>query len=958
MISKSSQTPEPFESTRFLAALAAEEREAAPRSQQLQHWCERAAVLAWFEPNMIGAPTGPEALLEDEDWMSLIADCEIVRTAQDGPRRRLRLPKRREALTRIQGREGLKKALLETQDRPTHDLLQQALDRLIKGESIESLTLTQPELYALHTACVWLDGLIDGLPEPGSIALRLRREELLQPHRLLAGPGFVGRKDELDDLRSYVQELPASRIWKQLAGSVGNLARRVLDHPPLVIFGPGGVGKSTLVAQFILEHAEKGDLVFVDLDFGRPNLDPRRPAALLAEAARQISTQVPSKLAEGDALAADLELAASTATHGSLESQNLVGPDEAARRFCRFAASALPEGRNVPFVLDTFEEVEALGQTRVDSVWDLLRQLQTKLPQLRPVICSRIPPPESWALLNLPLHELEPEPAEQYLKDRLLTRHGRVLPTQVLAAAVRRITRTPLALNLAAELLVQAKDAGEDPAGVVAEIKARADEAFLYRRILKQIKDEEVRRLATPGLAVRRLDAGVVLEVLAGPCEVTVKSLQEAEALLERLAGQVALVERQRDGSLLHRPDVRRQMLKPIEDSEGTEVIRRIDRAAAEYYARQPGIVGETERAYHLLRLGDLAAVEPLLTDAVAQRLRGALDELAPDARLVLGLRLGITPGPEELRTADQVRWERGALAAAQDLLASGDYERVLSLLKTGPGRRTGSPLDRIEAEALIGKGDWEGALNVVQSGVAAAQRDGERASALELSLIMARIGFATDDLDLTAKALAYAEALTTATDPAETRFRVLTASIRLARLRNDPQKIDELARRALELLVPATLARLSPSVLRELAGELAPDSGTFGDAAGSILRTALRRLGIEQKADGLIEGLATTISGWLVAGGPGASDVARVLSGISGAPPTPKAFDDREAWRLWLNVIPGSLLGNALATLLKVPQSGAADPHAAHLQGILASYMRDAARGASSRDLSSLKVS
>lgn len=958
MISESSQAPEPFESTRFLAALAAEEAQEAPHSERLQRWCERAAVLAWFEPHMIGAPASLEELLDDEDWIALITDCEIARTAQDGPRRRLKLAKRREALARFQGREGLKKALLETQGRPSHDPLQQALDRIIQGDPIDSLASTQPGLYALHTASTWLDGLIDGLPEPTVIAHWLRREELLQPHRLLTDGVFVGREDELDDLRSYVQELRASRRWKQVLGSAWNVARRVLDQPPLVIFGPGGVGKSTLVAQFILEHAEKGDLVFVDLDFGRPNLDPRRPTALLAEAARQIATQVPSRLAEGDALAADLELAATTATHGSEESQYIVGLDEAVDRFCRFAASALPVGRNTPFVLDTFEEVEALGQTRVDSIWDLLRRLQIWLPQLRPVICSRVPPPASWALLNLPLYELEPEPAARYLDARLRNRHDHALPPEVIARTARRVTRTPLALNLAAELLVQAVEAGEDPASVVAQIKGKADEAFLYGRILKQIKDTEVQRLATPGLVVRRLDGGVVLEVLAGPCDLAVKDRAAAEALLDRLARQGALVERLPDGSLWHRADVRRLMLPAIEESEGLAVVRQIDRGAADYYGHQEGIVARTERAYHLLRRGEIAAAEPLLTDEVAPRLRGALDELAPDARLALGLRLGITPGPEELRAADQVRWERGALAAAQDLLASGDYERVLALLKTGRERRTGGPLDRIEAEALIGTGDWAGALRVAQSGVAAAQRAGERASALELSLIMARIGFATADLELAAKALGNAEALMTAADPAETRLRVWTASMRLARLRSEPHKVEEIARRALELLAPPVLARLSPSVLRELAGELAPDRGTFGDAAGSILRTALRRLGIEQKPEGLIEGLATTISGWLAAGGPGATDVGRVLSGISSVLPTPTSFDDREVWRQWLRAIPGSSLGNTLATLLKVPHSGAAEPHAARLQGLLAAYMRDAADAARSRDLSTLKGS
>jgi hypothetical protein len=520
---------------------------------------------------MIGAPASLEELLDDEDWMTLTADCEIARTTQNGPQRRLKLAKRREALVRLQGREGLKKALLETQDRPSHDPLQQALDRMIQGDTIDSLALTQPELYALHTASTWLAGLIDGLPEPALIALQLRREELLQPHRLLVDRGFVGRKDELDDLRSYVQEIPASRIWKQVLGSAWNLARRVLDQPPLVIFGPGGVGKSTLVAQFILEHVKQGDLVFVDLDFGRPNLDPRGPTALLAEAARQIAIQVPSRLAEGDALAADLDLTAETASHGSEESRRVVGRDEAIERFCRFAASALPQGRKVPFVLDTFEEVEALGQTRVDSVWDLLRRLQKQVPQLRPVICSRVPPPASYKLLNLELRELEPEPAARYLDERLGNRGGGALQPELIARTAERVTRTPLALNLAAELLVQAVEAREDPANMVAQIKGKADEAFLYGRILKQIKETEVQRLATPGLAVRRLDEGVVLEVLAGPCGVVVKDRAAAKTLLDKLADQVALVERSPDGSLLHRADVRRLMLPAIEQTRGSK---------------------------------------------------------------------------------------------------------------------------------------------------------------------------------------------------------------------------------------------------------------------------------------------------------------------------------------------------------------------------------------------------
>ena len=219
-----------------------------------------------------------------------------------------------------------------------------------------------------------------------------------------------------------------------------------------------------------------------------------------------------------------------------------------------------------------------------------------------------------------------------------------------------------------------------------------------------------------------------------------------------------------------------------------------------------------------------------MLSDDVAQRLRGALGELAADARLELGLRLDITPGPDELQTASRVTWERGVLASAQDLLASGDYERVQALLKEGSVRPPGGPLDRIEAEALIGTNDWAGALHVAQSGLAAAQRSGERASALQLSLIVARIGFATDQLEIAADALEKAETLTIATDPPETRLRVLTASLRLARLRDDSEEVEKLSQRARELVTPAAVTQLSPSLLRELAGELVPDRATSTD--------------------------------------------------------------------------------------------------------------------------------
>ena len=94
-------------------------------------------------------------------------------------------------------------------------------------------------------------------------------------------------------------------------------------------------------------------------------------------------------------------------------------------------------------------------------------------------------------------------------------------------------------------------------------------------------------------------------------------------------------------------------------------------------------------------------------------------------------------------------------------------------------------------------------------------------------------------------------------------------------------------------------------------------------------------------------QAMSTQISGWLVAGGPDATDVLRVLSGIQSAPPLPTSLDDQEAWRKWLKVIPGTLLGHSMAALLKMPSSGPNEPHLRQVQALLASYMSNVARAA-----------
>src|SRR5262249_23886237 len=106
---------------------------------------------------------------------------------------------------------------------------------------------------------------------------------------------FRGRVAEQQILRDYVGVLPPGSVFEGWKRRI----RKILsfhEKPPQLIHGPGGIGKSTLVAKFILDHAELDEAArfpFVYLDFDRPGLRAERPETLLFEAVRQLAVQYP-----------------------------------------------------------------------------------------------------------------------------------------------------------------------------------------------------------------------------------------------------------------------------------------------------------------------------------------------------------------------------------------------------------------------------------------------------------------------------------------------------------------------------------------------------------------------------------------------------------------------------------------------------------------------------------------
>ena len=172
------------------------------------------------------------------------------------------------------------------------DALQDALRAQLEGRVRSLFTQSVPELAQTLQVSEWLSGVEAKPVDPEAVRRQLDRELLLEPLRYLVGDHFAGRTHELQELRNYVGVLGTG----SLVGTVRRRGRDMLGfftEPPLVVSGVGGIGKSTLLAKFILEHAtdEEPRLPFAYLDFDRLDVQAESPITLLLEAARQLAVQ-------------------------------------------------------------------------------------------------------------------------------------------------------------------------------------------------------------------------------------------------------------------------------------------------------------------------------------------------------------------------------------------------------------------------------------------------------------------------------------------------------------------------------------------------------------------------------------------------------------------------------------------------------------------------------------------
>lgn len=683
-----------------------------------------ASVLSFFDMQSI-KPVDRISAGKDEALESLYPDSQIVYDDKHQPHWTLRSDARRDALKRLQSLENIKLALDSNPTRPA-DPLQQTLEAYIFQNAPSLEQQSHQDLLRTLQVSEWLNGLIEGVPEPKLVLQRLEIENLLASFHFLVGDHFRGREAELNRLAEYVGVIETGSISSLLSRGY-RYVFSLTEKPPLVIYGPGGVGKSTLLAKFILDHllltapAAPGDgqavttdndtqrFPFAYLDFDRASLIAEEPITLLIEAVRQLEIQFPDSAVSLKKLRDSWTTRIASRSLRRRSGQSVPEPARVDNRtlfldeFADEVKTLTIGDKPLLFVLDTFEEVQYRSRAFVDELFDFLEKLQKRIPTLRTVLSGRAPiQSKEFKTEDLAISIFDSEIAQGFLMS-----HG-ISDPELATLLAAQVGGSPLTLKLAVELL-RREEAGTKGIknlkvrdSLLRRLEDGAIQVQLFTRILEHIHDPEVAKLAHPGLVLRRITPELIFKVLAGPCGVEVKDLEQAKRLFEELSREVALVSQAGDNALVHRPDLRKVMLEPLRNDKRDKVDE-IHRNAVKYYEEFDDPVSRAEEIYHRLSLGiERDILNERWQEGVQQYLGTAIEELPAKGKAFLAAKLRLEIDEAVWAEADLEDWEIHASQRTRDLLELRQPLQALAALRQRSERTKNSGLPAIEKETLI----------------------------------------------------------------------------------------------------------------------------------------------------------------------------------------------------------------------------------------------------------------
>jgi AAA ATPase domain len=622
-------------------------------------------------------------------------------------------------------------------------------------------------LEARRTASTLLAGMgdLDLTPSIEKLDREIRNRRIVGEFRRMAGKDYekriVGRSLELEELRSYVGSIAAETAMQTVVRGIRNVKRALSGRRPYLIWGTGGVGKTTLISRFMLEHIEaaRKNFPFAYLDFDRPSVSPRDPFGLLAEICLQVSTQFPELDRPLKTLRGEI-LDALPVESADVEAIGLLAPfaqkfRERIDEFLDRQESFFSWARPFLLVFDTFEvaQYDSNQVKHLERFAEILAGGATNgWPRLRLIISGRrkltdfLGPVEGGELEGIDLE------GARTLILRLASEANKPITADA-AGEIAKLLATrkrngapsvhPLRLHMVGHLFDASSETNGKhvAAALLTELRAGLSregagklmiDGILVRRIIQHVHSEAVQHLADPGLVVRRITPDVIRFVMARsspPPRVQIEpdsleftpwevSAEEADRIFDEFSRELTLVEP--DGNALrHRQDVRMEMLPLIRASRPRRFLR-IHAVAYEYLSSYEKIDAEiaAEAIYHGLwshqRLED---IDRLWTKHGVHNPRIDPEEFTVDSAQFVYLKAR----NKERLTADEIRLLPGSIAArwiedfSEGFLISAYPARELELIRAASGGDFSGLWDRPRAAAIAARllhrtGEWRDA--------------------------------------------------------------------------------------------------------------------------------------------------------------------------------------------------------------------------------------------------------
>lgn len=599
--------------------------------------------------------------------------------------------------------------------------------RLLQGILREGATaahLPSGDLGLLRTALQFLGsalGTQSTREASQQVDLLLSRQDAEQAVQVLLPRRLVGRRAELRKMRTFVASPPG-----------------VAAEYILWITGVGGSGKSALLAEFArtLRGQDWRGTPVLQIDFDRPAFYRGTLTTLMMELSRQLGLHFPHMEPALSAYRSAARSGASAAALLGSSRYDVVGLDEhqASSAWQQAMREHLPINGRLVLILDTAEEVGLSSDFDLAGLRRWLRQLRTRegMPDLRVVLSGRAFPSDQLALVprshRLELGDLGPADAVTLLKSLLERRNA--LDDFPLAELVDMLGGSPLSLKILANHLAEG---GEQAARELLADRTGFDkrfaQSFLYKRILGRLRteDQDLVKVAHPGLVLRRVTPHLIRQVLAAPCKLGNLDEARSRILFRQLAGQVWLVQGTANPDVvLHRRDLRRLMLQAMTAEDSVRALA-IHRTAADYYrqARDPFMTREEqtiEGLYHALFAPDVGLPDRDVLKVFARTLGEDLDTLPLLARSRIKLELERVLGAAEqhvLPAADLALYR--SLQERKALKLTGERGSAPSEPRAAP------PVAEVDSRVLVSDlhaAFESGNLRAVARGAQAAVRD------------------------------------------------------------------------------------------------------------------------------------------------------------------------------------------------------------------------------------------